>query len=110
MKMEGQGDACSALAGWRVQVAYPDASLGPRADVCRPHSGFPPPGRLGIGKWRRDLPHGEKQPCWAVGKFAKIEMQVTAPDLLEIDTALSEIKVHGGRMNEEQIKVVDQTV
>jgi diketogulonate reductase-like aldo/keto reductase len=39
-----------------------------------------------------------------------IHVQLTAPDLLEIDTALSEIKVHGGRMNEEQMKVVDQTV
>jgi aryl-alcohol dehydrogenase-like predicted oxidoreductase len=39
-----------------------------------------------------------------------IHVQLTAADLLEIDTALSEIKVHGGRMNEEQMKVVDQTV
>jgi len=26
-----------------------------------------------------------------------------------MDTAFSKIKVHGGRMNEEQMKVVDQT-
>jgi aryl-alcohol dehydrogenase-like predicted oxidoreductase len=39
-----------------------------------------------------------------------IHVQITAADLLEIDAALSEIKVHGGRMNEEQMKVVDQTV
>ena len=39
-----------------------------------------------------------------------IHVQLTAADLLEIDAALSEIKVHGGRMNEEQMKVVDQTV
>ena len=39
-----------------------------------------------------------------------IHFQLTAADLLEIDAALSEIKVHGGRMNEEQMKVVDQTV
>jgi aryl-alcohol dehydrogenase-like predicted oxidoreductase len=38
-----------------------------------------------------------------------IHVQLTAADLLEIDAALSEIKVHGGRMNEEQMKVVDQT-
>jgi aryl-alcohol dehydrogenase-like predicted oxidoreductase len=30
-------------------------------------------------------------------------------DLREIDTAISKIKVHGGRMNEKQMKVVDQT-
>ena len=38
-----------------------------------------------------------------------INVQLTPADLREIDTALSEIKVHGGRMNEEQMKVVDQT-
>ncbi len=39
-----------------------------------------------------------------------INVQLTAADLREIDTELSKIKVHGGRMNEEQMKVVDQTV
>src|SRR6266496_1915172 len=38
-----------------------------------------------------------------------INVQLTPSDLREIDTAVSEIKVHGGRMNEEQMKVVDQT-
>ena len=38
-----------------------------------------------------------------------IDVQLTPSDLREIDTAVSEIKVHGGRMNEEQMKVVDQT-
>ena len=38
-----------------------------------------------------------------------IDVQLTPADLREIDTALSKIKVHGGRMNEEQMKVVDQT-
>ena len=38
-----------------------------------------------------------------------INLQLTPEDLREIDTSLSEIKVHGGRMNEEQMKVVDQT-
>src|SRR5579872_4727396 len=32
---------------------------------------------------------------------------LTAEDLKEIDLALSEFKVHGGRMNEEQMKVVE---
>jgi aryl-alcohol dehydrogenase-like predicted oxidoreductase len=39
-----------------------------------------------------------------------INVQLTPADLREIDTAFSQIKVHGGRMNEEQMKVVDQTV
>jgi aryl-alcohol dehydrogenase-like predicted oxidoreductase len=39
-----------------------------------------------------------------------INVQLTAADLREIDTTLSKIKVRGGRMNEEQMKVVDQTI
>ena len=35
-------------------------------------------------------------------------LALTAGDLKEIDIALSKIKVHGGRMNEEQMKVVEQ--
>jgi len=38
-----------------------------------------------------------------------INVELTAADLREIDTAVSKIKVHGSRMNEEQMKVVDQT-
>ena len=38
-----------------------------------------------------------------------INVQLTPEDLREIDSAFSKIKVHGGRMNEEQMKVVDQT-
>jgi aryl-alcohol dehydrogenase-like predicted oxidoreductase len=38
-----------------------------------------------------------------------INVLLTPADLREIDTAVSKIKVHGGRMNEEQMKVVDQT-
>jgi aryl-alcohol dehydrogenase-like predicted oxidoreductase len=38
-----------------------------------------------------------------------IHVEMTRAELREIDTALSEIKVHGGRMNEELMKVVDQT-
>jgi aryl-alcohol dehydrogenase-like predicted oxidoreductase len=36
-------------------------------------------------------------------------VQLTPADLREIQTAFSEITVHGGRMNEAQMKVVDQT-
>jgi aryl-alcohol dehydrogenase-like predicted oxidoreductase len=38
-----------------------------------------------------------------------ISVQLTPEDLREIDSAISKIKVHGGRMNEEQMRVVDQT-
>jgi aryl-alcohol dehydrogenase-like predicted oxidoreductase len=38
-----------------------------------------------------------------------INVQLTSAELREIDAAVSKIKVHGGRMNEEQMKVVDQT-
>ena len=38
-----------------------------------------------------------------------INIELTPADLREIDTAVSKIEVHGGRMNEEQMKVVDQT-
>ena len=37
-----------------------------------------------------------------------INVHLTPADLRDIDTAFSEIKVHGGRMNKEQMKVVDQ--
>jgi hypothetical protein len=36
-------------------------------------------------------------------------VQLTPADLREIGAAVSRIKVCGGRMNEEQMKVVDQT-
>jgi aryl-alcohol dehydrogenase-like predicted oxidoreductase len=35
-------------------------------------------------------------------------LALTAEDLKEIDRALSEFRVHGGRMNEQQMKVVEQ--
>ncbi|MGA8764205.1 MAG: aldo/keto reductase, partial [Candidatus Sulfotelmatobacter sp.] len=38
-----------------------------------------------------------------------INVQLTPADLREIDSAVSKIKVYGGRMNEEQMKAVDQT-
>ena len=38
-----------------------------------------------------------------------IHVELTPADLGEIEGALSRIKVHGGRMNAEQMKVVDQT-
>jgi aryl-alcohol dehydrogenase-like predicted oxidoreductase len=38
-----------------------------------------------------------------------IDVQLTPADLREIETALSKIKVHGGRMNEERMMAVDRT-
>lgn len=39
-----------------------------------------------------------------------IKVQLTQTDLTELETEFSKIKMHGGRMNEMQMKVVDQTV
>ena len=39
-----------------------------------------------------------------------IKVQLTPADLSEIQTAFSAITVHGGRMNEMQMQIVDQTV
>jgi aryl-alcohol dehydrogenase-like predicted oxidoreductase len=38
-----------------------------------------------------------------------INVQLTRADLREIDAALSKVKVHGGRMNQEQMQVVGQS-
>ena len=38
-----------------------------------------------------------------------IDVQLTPADLREIETALSKIEVHGGRMNEERMMAVDRT-
>lgn len=41
--------------------------------------------------------------------LGSIHVQLTAEDLSEIESALSHIRVHGGRMNEAQMLIVDQT-
>ncbi len=38
-----------------------------------------------------------------------LNVQLTPADLSELETAFSKLKVHGGRMNEMQMQVVDQT-
>ena len=38
-----------------------------------------------------------------------IHIQLTPADLREMDAAFSKVTVHGGRMNEMQMEVVDQT-
>src|SRR5258707_4148032 len=55
----------------------------------------PMPGRLSVGRLN--------------GNLRALEFQLPPADLREIETALSKIEVHGGRMNEERMKVVDQT-
>ena len=54
-------------------------------------------------------------PIPGTGKVKHLEENIeaanlvlTAEDLKEIDRALSEFKIHGGRMNEQQMKVVEQ--
>ncbi len=54
-------------------------------------------------------------PIPGTGKVKHLEENIeatnlvlTAADLKEIDRALSELKIHGGRMNEQQMKVVEQ--
>jgi hypothetical protein len=37
------------------------------------------------------------------------DLQLTPADLNELDAAFSRVAVHGGRMNEMQMRVVDQT-
>jgi aryl-alcohol dehydrogenase-like predicted oxidoreductase len=39
-----------------------------------------------------------------------INVQLTPADLSELETAFSKITVHGGRMNEMQMQIVDQTI
>jgi aryl-alcohol dehydrogenase-like predicted oxidoreductase len=39
-----------------------------------------------------------------------LNVQLTPADLSELETEFAKLKVHGGRMNEMQMKVVDQTV
>jgi aryl-alcohol dehydrogenase-like predicted oxidoreductase len=41
--------------------------------------------------------------------LAAVDVQLTPADLREIETVFSKIKVYGGRMNEEQMRQVDQT-
>ena len=44
-----------------------------------------------------------------VENLASVSVQLTSADLSEIHTTLSRLKVHGGRMNEMQMRVVDET-
>jgi len=48
------------------------------------------------------------QPKHLQENIESTKLVLTAEDMKEIDSALAEFKVHGGRMNEEQMKVVEQ--
>jgi aryl-alcohol dehydrogenase-like predicted oxidoreductase len=52
---------------------------------------------------------GTSKPDHLHENIGAIDIHLTADDLRELDKELSEIMVHGGRMNEEQMRVVDQT-
>jgi len=42
--------------------------------------------------------------------LSAIRVELSSADLRDLDTAFAKVKVHGGRMNEEQMRVVDETV
>ena len=60
-------------------------------------------------RWIVPIP-GTRNPDHLNENLGAINIQLTSADLRELETAFSGSKVHGGRMNEEQMRVVDQTV
>ncbi|RKH47883.1 aldo/keto reductase [Corallococcus sicarius] len=58
--------------------------------------------------WIVPIP-GTRNPAHLEENLRAIQVQLTPADLRELDTALSALKVHGGRMNEMQMEVVDHT-
>ena len=58
--------------------------------------------------WIVPIP-GTRNPDHLNENLGSIHLRLTSDDLSEIEAALSHIEVHGGRMNEEQMLVVDQT-
>jgi aryl-alcohol dehydrogenase-like predicted oxidoreductase len=58
--------------------------------------------------WIVPIP-GTRNPDHLNENLASIDVKLTPAELREIETALSHVKVHGGRMNKEQMQIVDQT-
>jgi len=58
--------------------------------------------------WIVPIP-GTRNPDHLEENLGAVMVQLTPADLREIETELSKIDVHGGRMNEMQMKVVDRT-
>ncbi|MDP1935757.1 MAG: aldo/keto reductase [Hylemonella sp.] len=53
---------------------------------------------------------GTRNPKHLRESLASIDLQLLPADLTEIDTAFSRMKVQGGRMNADQMRIVDETV
>lgn len=53
---------------------------------------------------------GTRNPNHLRENLAAIELQLLPADLAEIDTAFARMKVQGGRMNADQMRIVDETV
>jgi aryl-alcohol dehydrogenase-like predicted oxidoreductase len=58
--------------------------------------------------WIVPIP-GTRNPVHLAENLAAVNFKLTPEDLREIESALSGIKVRGGRMNEAQMRIVDQT-
>ena len=58
--------------------------------------------------WIVPIP-GTRSPDHLSENLGAINLELTPQDLQEIDTSLSRLKVHGGRMNEMQMGIVDRT-
>jgi aryl-alcohol dehydrogenase-like predicted oxidoreductase len=56
--------------------------------------------------WIVPIP-GTRNPDHLRENLGAVNVRLTPADLLEIDAAISKIKVHGGRMNNEQMKIVE---
>ena len=59
--------------------------------------------------WIVPIP-GTRNSDHLVENLGATSVQLSPADLRELDSAFAELKVHGGRMNAEQMQVVDQTV
>jgi aryl-alcohol dehydrogenase-like predicted oxidoreductase len=59
-------------------------------------------------QWIVPIP-GTRNPDHLQENLGAVNIQLTPADLREIEADFSQITVHGGRMNEEQMKVVDQS-
>ena len=57
--------------------------------------------------WIVPIP-GTRNPDHLNENLGATNIQLTSADLRELETAFSETRVHGGRMNEEQMRVVDR--
>jgi len=58
--------------------------------------------------WIVPIP-GTRNPSHLTENLGAVKVRLTPADLREIESEISTIKVHGGRMNEKQMQVVDQT-